>query len=217
MRIYPRSGFNARLPKPISRAYRVSIDTSALYSTLPPAQQKCGASSRSIYMNKGLFFSTGAYSVARCPRVPELPPRTTIVAMARTSKLQAQTSSDEHRTWAARADARSIPLSTFYHQQHGRPSIKEKAQGQQYLSVEEEKALVAFLLMMSSFGQPVRIKYIPSLACNIACRRSSRSVKPPGKNWARAFEKQHPELKAQRVRSIDWKRHEIHIHDKVIG
>ncbi|KAJ4991368.1 transposase [Stagonosporopsis vannaccii] len=68
---------------------------------------------------------------------------------------------------------------------------------------------------MSSFGQPVCIKYIPLLACNIACRRSGKPVKPPGKNWARAFEKRHPELTARRVRSIDWKRHEIHIYDKV--
>lgn len=138
---------------------------------------------------------------------------TTIAAMDRASKLQA---SGEHKTWAARAEAHGLPLSTHYHQEHGRPSIRQKAQGQQYLSVEEEKALRAFLLLMSSFGQPVRIKYIPALACNIACRRSGKPVKPPGKNWARAFEKRHPEIKAQRVRSIDWKRHEIHIHTKVV-
>lgn len=88
--------------------------------------------------------------------------------------------------------------------------MKQKAQGQQYLIVEEEKALVEFLLLTSSFGQPVRIKYRPSLACNIASRRSGKPVKLPGKNWAR-----HPELTARRVRSIDWKRHEIHIYDKV--
>jgi hypothetical protein len=81
--------------------------------------------------------------------------------MSRTRKLQAQSSSAAQRTWAARAEARGLPLSTYYHQEHGRPSIKEKARGQQYLTVEEEKALIAFLSLMSSFGQPVRIKYIP--------------------------------------------------------
>ncbi|KAH8723334.1 hypothetical protein GQ44DRAFT_563996, partial [Phaeosphaeriaceae sp. PMI808] len=91
------------------------------------------------------------------------------------------------------------------------------AQRQLYLTVEEEKALVAFLLLMSSFRQPVRIKYIPTLAFSIARRRSpaSRANKPPGKNWPQAFGKRHPELKAKRIRSIDWKRHEIHIYDKV--
>jgi hypothetical protein len=93
--------------------------------------------------------------------------------------------------------------------------MKQKAQRQQYLTVKEEKAFVEFLILMSSFGQPIRIKYITSLACNIACRRSGKRVKPPGKNWARAFEKRHPELTVRRVRSIDWKRHEIHIYDKV--
>lgn len=93
--------------------------------------------------------------------------------------------------------------------------MAQKAQSQQYLTVEEEKALSAFLLLTSRFGQPVRIKHIPSLACNIACRRSNKLVKPPGKNWTQAFEKRHPELKAQRVRLIDWKRHKTHIHDKV--
>jgi hypothetical protein len=70
---------------------------------------------------------------------------------------------------------------------------------------------------MSSFGQPVCIKYIPTLAYSIARRRStaSKPIKPPGINWPRAFEKRHPELKARRVRSIDWKRHETQIYDKV--
>ena len=46
--------------------------------------------------------------------------------------------------------------------------MKEKAQGQQYLTPEEEKALISFLLLMSDLGQPVRIKYIPSLAFSLA-------------------------------------------------
>ncbi|KAF2818260.1 hypothetical protein CC86DRAFT_337399, partial [Ophiobolus disseminans] len=116
------------------------------------------------------------------------------------SKALAEAPPNDERTWAARAD-----------------SSGKKAQAQQYLTVEEEKALVAFLLLMSSFGQPVRIKYIPALAFSIARRRSSasRPNKPPSKNWAQAFGKRHPELKSKRVRSIDWKRHEIHIYDKI--
>ena len=70
---------------------------------------------------------------------------------------------------------------------------------------------------MSNLGQPVRIKFIPSLAFSVARQRSTtdKPIKPPGKNWARAFEKRHPELKARRVRAIDWKRHGNNIHDKI--
>jgi hypothetical protein len=70
---------------------------------------------------------------------------------------------------------------------------------------------------MSSIGQHVRTKYIPTLAYSIARRRSttSKPIKPPGINWPRAFKKRHPELKARRVRSIDWKCHETQIYDKV--
>ena len=72
----------------------------------------------------------------------------------------------------------------LYYRAHGRPSIEEKAQRQQYLTPEEEKALDAFLLLMSNLGQPVRIKYIPSLAFSLAGRRSTtdKPIKPPGKN-----------------------------------
>ena len=71
--------------------------------------------------------------------------------------------------------------------------------------------------MKSSLGQPVRIKYIPSLAFSLANRRSTpnKPIKPPGKNWARAFEKRQPAVKARRVRSIDWNRHENFIYNKI--
>jgi hypothetical protein len=73
------------------------------------------------------------------------------------------------------------------------------------------------LLLVSSFGHPVRIKFIPSLAFSIARRRSTaiNPIKPPGKNWTRAFEKRHKELKARKVRAIDWKRHENNIYPKI--
>ncbi|KAF1937032.1 hypothetical protein EJ02DRAFT_312963, partial [Clathrospora elynae] len=92
-----------------------------------------------------------------------------------------------------------------------------KAQLQQYLTPEEEKAMVKFLLLTSSLRHPVRVKFIPSLAFGIARRPSTaiRSIKPPGKNWAQAFEKRHRELKARRVRAINWKRHENNIYPKM--
>jgi hypothetical protein len=79
------------------------------------------------------------------------------------------------------------------------------------------ETLVAFLLLISNLRQPVRIKYIPSLAFSLARRRSTmdKPIKPPGKNWARSFEIRQPQLKARRVRSIDWKRHEKNIYVKI--
>jgi len=133
------------------------------------------------------------------------------------SKALAEAPLDDSRTWAARSDSSGVALTTLYNRYRGRPSKEETAQRQKYLTREEEKALVAFLLLMSSFGQPVRIKYIPTLAFSIARHRSPVNVlkKPPGKNWARAFEKRHPELRARRVKSMEWRRHETQIYDKV--
>lgn len=140
-----------------------------------------------------------------------------IANMDRASRVLAQDLPlDVLRTWAALSERGNVPLTTLYYRAHGRPSIKEKAQGQQYLTAEEEKALLAFLLLMSNLGHPVRIKYIPSLAFSLARQRSTTIGKPPGKNWARGFEKRHPELKARKVRSIDWKRHENNTYDKII-
>jgi hypothetical protein len=120
-------------------------------------------------------------------------------------------------TSAARSEYGNVPVSTLIHRRLGRRSRAEQAQRQQYLTREEEKALVKFLLLMSSLGQPVRVKYLCSLAFSIARQRSTNeSVKRPGKNWPRAFEKRHPELQARRVRSIDWKRHSSNIHEKIV-
>ena len=57
-----------------------------------------------------------------------------------------------------------------------------------------------------------------SLAFSIARQRSiqRQPIKPPGKNWPRAFEKRHPELQARKVKSIDWKRHENNVYDKIV-
>ena len=70
---------------------------------------------------------------------------------------------------------------------------------------------------MSDLGQPVRIKYIPSLAFSLARRRSTtdKLIGPPGKNWARSFEIRQPQLKVRRVRSIDWKRHKKNAYVKI--
>ena len=144
---------------------------------------------------------------------------TTIALMDQASQALARVfPADVKKTYAAISDRNGVPLTTLYHREHGRRSREEHAQSQQYLTPDEEKGMVKFLLLMSSLGRPVRIKFIPSLAFSIARKRSTtdRPIKPPGKNWPRAFEKRHPELKARRVRAIDWKRHENIIREKIV-
>jgi hypothetical protein len=71
---------------------------------------------------------------------------------------------------------------------------------------------------MSDLGQPVRIKYIASLAFSITRHRpiDKRPLKPPGKNWARSFEIRNPILTARRVAALDWSRHPNNIYDKIV-
>ena len=71
-------------------------------------------------------------------------------------------------TYANRSEYGHAPLSTVIHRDHGRRSREEHAESQQYLTRDEEKALVRFLLLKSSLGQPVRIKFVRSLAFSIA-------------------------------------------------
>ena len=91
---------------------------------------------------------------------------------------------DRPRSYRVLAEKSKVFHSTLYHRDWRRKSKETKAQRQQYLNPKEEKAIVKFLLLMSDFGQPVRTKFLPSLALNIARRRSTinKSVKPPEKN-----------------------------------
>jgi Tc5 transposase DNA-binding domain len=118
-------------------------------------------------------------------------------------------------TYRALAEHHDVARSTLHYRAHGRRSKEKKAQSQQYLTPCEEKAVVNFLLQMAEFGQLVRIKHILSLAFSVARQRSTnKPPKPPGRNWARAFEKRHPELKTRRNRPLDWDRYNI--YNKVV-
>lgn len=103
----------------------------------------------------------------------------------------------EPQMYNTRSKHKGVPLSTLYHCEHGRPLRKKKKEGQQYLTVPEEKVLEMFLKLMSDFGYPVQIKFLPSFAYSIArqCSITDKSIKPPSKNWAQAFQKRHPGLK----------------------
>jgi hypothetical protein len=121
------------------------------------------------------------------------------------------------KSYRALADHGKVAHTTLYHRAHGRRSIEEKAQSQQYLTPSEVIAVIDFLLQMSHLGQPVRMKHIPSLAFSATRQRpaSERPPKPPGKNWAKALENRYPELQAKRVRALDWNRHEKNIFEKI--
>jgi hypothetical protein len=95
--------------------------------------------------------------------------------------------------------------------------MEEKAQSQQYLTPWKEDVLIKYLLQMSDLGQSVQIKFIPALAFRVACHwpTTDRPLKPPGRNWTKALEKRHPELIAQRVKALDWNRHEKNTYKKI--
>jgi hypothetical protein len=125
--------------------------------------------------------------------------------------------SGEARTYDAISKCSGIPLATLYHRARGRRSKVEKAQGQQYLTPSEEKAFEKYLKLAADLGNPVRIKCLPSLAFSIARQRlKNKATKPPGKNWARGFQKRHPALKSRRVRAMAWERYKNNIYDKIV-
>jgi hypothetical protein len=120
-------------------------------------------------------------------------------------------------SYRALADHSDVSRSTLHHRARGRCSREKKAQDQQYLRPWEEDVVVKYLLQMSDSGQPIRMKFIPSIAF-IATRKrplAERPLKPPGKNWAKALEKRHPVLLAKRLRTLDWNRNEKNIYWKV--
>jgi hypothetical protein len=109
------------------------------------------------------------------------------------------------RSYRALADHGNVPYTTLYHRDRGRPSVEDKARGQQYLRPYKEEVIVKYLLKMSNLGYPIRIKFIPSLAYSVTRHRptTERPLKAPGHNWAKALEKRHLILLARRVKALD--------------
>ena len=87
----------------------------------------------------------------------------------RASKALAEASlPGEPRIYDARSKRSVVPLTSLYYRNLGRRSKEDKAQGQQYLTPSEEKALERYLKLMADLGNPVRIKCLLSLAFSIA-------------------------------------------------
>ncbi|KAI1162560.1 hypothetical protein F5B18DRAFT_623439 [Nemania serpens] len=61
------------------------------------------------------------------------------------------------RSYRALTDQSGVPRSNTPHSRaRGRQSIEAKSQGEQYLTLSEEQAVVDFVLHMSVLGYPVR-------------------------------------------------------------
>ncbi|KAH6714371.1 hypothetical protein BKA61DRAFT_673667 [Leptodontidium sp. MPI-SDFR-AT-0119] len=80
--------------------------------------------------------------------------------------------SPEGKAYAARS---GVPATTLWHRNNGRPSIVQKGASQQYLTPQEEKALVTYLLRMAQNGFPLLVKFARDLAAVIVRQRSSAS------------------------------------------
>jgi hypothetical protein len=101
------------------------------------------------------------------------------------------------KSYAVLSKSSGIPASTLRDHDCGRISKRERAANQQYLSPQEEHSLVEYSLRMSKNGYPLPIKYLPSLAWEIARRwlvtlfqrttNQTCAMAPPGKNWPQAF------------------------------
>jgi hypothetical protein len=93
-------------------------------------------------------------------------------------------------SYAGLSKSTGVPASTLWRRARGKPSRKEKAANQQYLTPQEEQALVEYVLRMANNGYPLPVKFLRSLAWIIARQRSSNvlipasntTVRPPGKN-----------------------------------
>lgn len=148
--------------------------------------------------SRGSFVqSRSAVEAVMCPAGPSGSIHNTIASMELVGQALAQTDPPNvtaECTSSAQAEE-EIPYHTRYYWKRGRPSMKEKAQSQQYLDPSEEKALVAFILRMSATKRP---------------------SEPPKKNWPQAFRRRHPKLKSRNNRPMPWERHDNSIHDKVV-
>ena len=131
---------------------------------------------------------------------------------------------NKSNSYAARSRLSEIPITTLWRRDQGKPSKRDKAAKQQYLTPQEEKALLQYVLRAYENGRPFPTRALRSFAQVIVRQRPSTSqtpaidcdVRPPGKNWPLGFYKRHPELKSKRMRALDLRRHDHHIYDKIV-
>lgn len=118
--------------------------------------------------------------------------------------------------YATLAELSRVPESTLWHRDHSRVSNIQKGVKQQYLTIQEEKALLNYILRMSKNGYPLPVIVRQRISIFQVPGADYDSARPPGKNWPQAFYKRHPELKSMRIKALDWERHDLHIYNKIV-
>ncbi|KAK5310586.1 hypothetical protein LTR93_011991 [Exophiala xenobiotica] len=118
--------------------------------------------------------------------------------------------SDRHCRYANREHDPSLTTNRTPGPKIGqqRSAKEKKAINQQYLTPQKEKALVAYLLRWAGDSRPWPVKAISTLA-------NDDTLEPPGKHWPQYLYARHPELKARRLKAIDWARANESIYEKV--
>jgi hypothetical protein len=141
-------------PQEFKNCWRLKMDPSSGSGSFPPPIVLRG-SSLSLHASLIPFPSP--------PPPPPPPPQQ--ANMDRASQVLAEGIPPGVRnTYRARSEYGKVARSTLNSRALGRRSKEEKDQSQQYLTPCEEKAIVSFLLQMAEFGQPVRIKHLPSFS-----------------------------------------------------
>jgi hypothetical protein len=96
------------------------------------------------------------------------------------------------------------PRGTLQHGVYGRRSAKELHQSQQRLSVQEEDSIKRCITTMTSWGWPVSIRYLKSLAVGLLQAKGDHE--PLGQHWYKNFLTRYPDLKTAWSRSLDQSR-----------
>ncbi len=97
----------------------------------------------------------------------------------------------ENKTYAGWAELYDVPVPTFWHRVHARPSRSDTAVNRQYLTSSEENVLVNYVLSMAARGYFDSVKFLRYLAHWIVCQPSStfqiptidNEAQTPDKNW----------------------------------
>lgn len=98
----------------------------------------------------------------------------------------------------------NVPRSTLQARYNGRRSAKESQQAVQRLSVAEEGSLINTINLMTSWGWPMRIPFLESMATELLIAKGDHQ--PLGQHWYKNFLARHPQFKLKYSRGLDQKR-----------
>jgi len=104
----------------------------------------------------------------------------------------------------AAAVAYDIPQRTLSNRIHGMTSRRDSTPNSRKLTLEEESAIVRYILDLDSRGFPPRPQDVQEMADLLLAERDASLV--VGKNWTSNFIKRRTELKTKFSRKYDYKR-----------